>query len=59
MLPEITRKIRVPRALAVPYALGYPLGAAGDAAGQRHVLLALLKLLTRFDVPVIEEYQVN
>ncbi len=55
MLPEITRRIRVPRALDVPYPLGFPLGAADDSVEQRRVLLALLALLGRDDVPLMEE----
>ncbi len=54
MLPEITRRIRVPRALAVPYALGYPLGAPNDAAVQSMILRRLLALCARTDVPVLE-----
>jgi len=57
LMPEITRKIRVPRALGVPYPLGFPLGQPGDADGQRAVLLAALELLLRDDVPVLEEYR--
>jgi hypothetical protein len=57
LMPEITRKIRVPRALGVPFPLGYPLGNPGDAEGQREVLLAALELLARDDVPVLEEYR--
>ena len=56
MLPEITRKIRVPRALEVPYPLGFPLGTANDPSGQRAVLTAVLDLLPRRDVPVMESY---
>ena len=58
MLPEITRRIRVPRALDVPYPLGFPLGVADDPAGQRRVLLALLDLLKRDDVPLVAELPV-
>ena len=57
MLPEITRKIRPPRALAVPYPLGFPLGRAGDPETQTAVLRALLALLHREEVPVFEPYQ--
>ena len=53
MLPEVTMRVGPPRALAVPYPLGYPVGAPGDAALQRHVLRALLALCTRSDVPVL------
>lgn len=44
MLPEITRKVCTPRALSVPYPLGYPLGAPGDAVLQSRVIAAALSL---------------
>lgn len=56
-MPEITRKIRAPRALGVPYPLGFPIGRPHDAGGQRAVLRAALALLSRMDVPVLEEYE--
>lgn len=56
LMPEISRKIRVPRALSVPYRLGYPLGRPNDPEAQRNVLRAALALLERRDVPVLEEY---
>ena len=55
MLPDITRKIRPPRALAVPYPLGFPLGEANNPDLQTEVLRQLLALLDRDDVPVLEE----
>lgn len=55
LMPEITRRIRPPRALAVPYPLGFPLGRPGDPDGQLAVLRAALALLERMDVPVLEE----
>jgi D-proline reductase (dithiol) PrdB len=39
MLPEVTGRVRPPRALAVPWPLGYPLGAPNDRDLQRKVLL--------------------
>lgn len=42
---EITEKVRPPRALQVPFAFGYPLGPAGDAATQRSVIVQALELL--------------
>jgi hypothetical protein len=45
MLREITEKVRTPRALAVPYALGYPLGKPGDSALQTRILRAAFALL--------------
>ena len=56
LLREITVKVRPPRALAVPWPLGFPLGAPDDAALQRKVLMQLLALLLREDVPVLEEF---
>ena len=55
LLPEITRKIGVPRALAVPYPLGYPLGAPGDVALQSTIVRSLLALCARTDVPLLAE----
>ena len=55
MLPEITRKVRPPRALEVPYPLGFPLGRPNDPGLQRRILQALLSLTSRSDVPVAGE----
>ena len=56
MLPDITRRIRPPRALAVPYPLGFPLGEANNPDLQTEILLALMELLDRDDVPVLGEF---
>lgn len=45
MLREVTAKVRTPRALAVPYALGYPLGTPGDVELQTRILRAAFALL--------------
>jgi len=45
VLREVTGKVRTPRALAVSYALGYPLGKPGDAALQTRILRAAFALL--------------
>ena len=45
MLQEVTRKVKTPRALAVPYALGYPFGKPGDPALQTRILRATFALL--------------
>jgi len=55
MLANITAKIRPPRALAVPYPLGFPLGEPNNAQLQRDILVQLLALLERDDVPVLEQ----
>ena len=56
MLPDIPRKIRPPRALAVPCPLGFPLGEANNPDLQTDVLQALMNLLDKDDVPVLEEF---
>lgn len=53
VLPEVTRAVRPPRALAVPFALGYPLGAPDDPRLQLEILRELLALLADDDVPVL------
>jgi hypothetical protein len=53
LLPEVTRAVRPPRALSLPYPLGYPLGAPRDPELQRSILRALLALTARDDVPVV------
>lgn len=40
----------------MPFALGRPLGKPGDAAFQKEVLLAALKLLERDSGPILEDY---
>jgi len=56
MLPAITHKIRPPRALSVPYPLGFPLGEPNNPALQRRVLRALLQRTQRTDVPLLSEF---
>jgi hypothetical protein len=56
LLPEVTRAVRPPRALAVPYPLGYPLGAPRDPDLQRRILHALLALTGRDDVPLLSTF---
>ena len=53
MLPEVTRKVRPPRALAVPFPLGYPLAAPLHSSRQREVLRALLALCESIEVPLL------
>jgi len=59
MLAKITEKIRPPRALAVPYPLGFPLGEANNRELQTEILRQLLALLERNDVPVLERLRVK
>jgi len=51
-----SEKIRPPRALAVPFELGRPLGAPNAPDFQRRVLLATLQLLERASGPVLEDF---
>lgn len=45
VLKEVTQKVKPPRALAVPYALGYPLGKPDDIELQTRILRAAFALL--------------
>ena len=56
LLREVTSVIRPPRALFVPYKMGYPLGEANNPELQLRIIVAGLKLLTRNDVPIIEAF---
>ena len=56
LIREHTEAIRPPRALWVPFMLGRPLGAPGDALFQRGVLHAALRLLEADAGPVLSDY---
>lgn len=56
LLREVTEAIKPPRALFVPFPMGYPLGAPNDAALQHRVIAAAFELLARNDAPVLEEF---
>lgn len=56
LLREITEKIQPPRALFVPFPLGYPLGQPHDVPLQTDVLRAAFALLIRTDTPVLEAF---
>lgn len=51
-----TEKMKPPRALAVPFELGRPLGAPNEPEFQRRVLHETLKLLGRPAGPVLEDF---
>lgn len=57
LLREVTDVIRPPRALFVPFRLGFPLGEANNPALQHRVIAEALSLLKRTDTPVVEEFQ--
>ena len=56
LIREHTEKIKPPRALWVPFELGRPLGAPGDAAFQTRVLRRVLSLLEASSGPVLEDF---
>ncbi len=56
LIREHTEKIKPPRALWVPFELGRPLGLPNDAAFQKRVLIAVLKLLEASSGPVLEDF---
>jgi len=57
LLREVTAIIRPPRALFVPYPMGFPLGAPNNPELQHRIIAAALSLLPRTDVPVLAEFQ--
>ncbi|MDH3604373.1 MAG: selenoprotein B, partial [Candidatus Tectomicrobia bacterium] len=56
LVRENTAAMRPPRFLWVSFPLGRPLGVPGDAAFQRRVILAALRLLEAEQGPVLEDY---
>lgn len=56
LLREITEKTRPPRALYVPYPLGYPLGEPNNPDLQTRIMRAAFALLPRTDFPVLEDF---
>ncbi len=56
LVREHALRMRPPRALWVPFALGRPFGVPNDAAFQREVLLALLDLFGADSGPVLRDF---
>ena len=60
LLREVAEAVRPPRALAVPFAHGFPLGEVNDAEGQRHVIESALRLLEKNEnAGMIDDYRVS
>jgi len=58
LLRSVTEKVRPPRALAVPFRHGYPLGKPDDPGYQHAVIEAALKMLQNQSLkpPAIVDY---
>ena len=56
LLPEVTRRVRPPRALVVDRPLGYPLGEPDNAMLQKEIIKAAIQL---FQQPVSEPIMVG
>jgi D-proline reductase (dithiol) PrdB len=56
LLREITEKIQPPRALFVPFPLGYPLGEPHNPSLQLRIMRAAFALLTRNDIPILADF---
>ena len=56
LLREITEVTKPPRALFVPYPLGFPLGEPNNPKLQRRIIDAALALLNRNNTPLMVDY---
>ena len=59
LLREVTAQLKPPRALWVPFPMGYPLGEPNNADLQHEAIASALQLLERNDVPVLEPFTPN
>ena len=59
LIREQTEAVRPPRALWVPFALGRPLGSAGDPEFQKAVMRSALRMLATASEPTIEDYPIE
>ena len=57
LLLMVTRKVRPPRSLYVPYRFGYPLGRPNDPKLQHKIVRAALDLLeSPEDLPILRNF---
>jgi len=54
---EVSEKVGVPRALDVPWPLGFTMGEPNNPELQRSVLMQALALTDRDDIPVLERFE--
>lgn len=57
LLREVVSVLKPPRALFVPFLMGFPLGTPNDAGLQHRIIAAALELLERNDTPILEEFK--
>ncbi len=57
LLREVVSVLKPPRALFVPFPMGFPLGVPNDTQLQHRVIAAALELLGRNDTPILEEFK--
>jgi hypothetical protein len=59
LLREVVNAIKPPRALFVPFPMGFPLGEPNNQELQHRVIASALRLLDRDDLPVLENFESN
>jgi hypothetical protein len=57
LLREVTKKVRPPRAMFVPFPHGFTLGRPHGAELQHQIIREAFKLLELMELPVFEEYR--
>jgi hypothetical protein len=57
LLREVVSVLKPPRALFVPFPMGFPLGAPQRPQWQHRVIAAALELLERDDTPILAEFK--
>ena len=56
LLREVARVLKPPRALFVPFPMGFPLGEPHNSELQQRIIRRALRLLEQSAVPVLEEF---
>ncbi|MBL8149801.1 MAG: hypothetical protein JNN15_07725 [Blastocatellia bacterium] len=57
LLREVTEVLLPPRALFVPFKMGFPLGEANNKELQKRVLLQMFSLFEKAEIPVLEDFK--
>jgi len=58
LLQMVTKKVRPPRSLYVPFPFGYPLGKPNETKLQHHIIRAALDLLESPDeLPILRNFE--